>query len=207
MFGLQQACPWLFSYLLTRPNHLPRKRFVREVFPETAQSMGSIDDWKHSYQPWLAFSKFTAADAKVLELLPQHKPVLLLANKCDAPTIDMEAMSLYSLGFDHVYTVAAEHGRDGLGLDRGRMDVALVGEGPLDLRRQAEVGKAHARRCCRGNCPGLVVHRCFRHYSFQALNRSALRPLRFGASVAGSARRTLDGRACRRLVRGPGPAR
>ena len=30
--------------------------------------------------------KFTAADAKVLELLPQHKPVLLLANKLDEVT-------------------------------------------------------------------------------------------------------------------------
>jgi GTP-binding protein len=54
----------------------------------------------------------TPADEEIAHVLRRSKkPVLLLANKCDAPSIDMEAMSLYSLGFDHVYTVAAEHGR------------------------------------------------------------------------------------------------
>jgi hypothetical protein len=41
---------------------------------------------------------------------------------------------------------AGQHHGDGLGLDRGRVDIALVRQRALDLRRQTEIGKAHGRR-------------------------------------------------------------
>jgi GTP-binding protein len=59
----------------------------------------------------------TVADEEIADVLRRtDKPVLLAANKCDSDMIDSEAMAMYSLGFDMVYPVAAEHNRGVLDL-------------------------------------------------------------------------------------------
>ena len=59
----------------------------------------------------------TAVDEEIADVLRRtKKPVLVCANKCDADTIDVEAMAFYSLGFDTVLPIAAEHNRGVLDL-------------------------------------------------------------------------------------------
>ncbi len=54
----------------------------------------------------------TAADEDIADVLRRSdKPVFLVANKADSDTLAMEAMSMYSLGFDQVFPIAAEHNR------------------------------------------------------------------------------------------------
>lgn len=54
----------------------------------------------------------TAADEEIADVLRRtEKPVFCAANKCDSDRLDLEAMALYSLGFDEIYPVAAEHNR------------------------------------------------------------------------------------------------
>jgi GTP-binding protein len=52
----------------------------------------------------------TPADEEIARILRRtDKPVFCAANKCDSPGIEIEAMALYSLGFDTVYPIAAAH--------------------------------------------------------------------------------------------------
>ncbi len=54
----------------------------------------------------------TAADEEIADVLRRaDKPVLLAANKCDSDAVEVEAMALYSLGFERVYAISAAHNR------------------------------------------------------------------------------------------------
>lgn len=57
------------------------------------------------------------ADEEIaLVLRRTKKPVFLVANKVDAPSLENDAMAMYALGFDNVIPIAAEHGRGMLDL-------------------------------------------------------------------------------------------
>jgi hypothetical protein len=72
---------------------------------------------------------------------------------------------LAGAGLGGAHDVAAlQHDRDGLGLDRGRVHIALVRQRAQDFGRQAEIGKAHGRRAA-----SFLCGRCFRHVFFRAL--------------------------------------
>ena len=59
-----------------------------------------------------------AADEEIAEVLRRSsKPVLLAANKVDAPSLEVDAMAMYSLGFDEVYPISCEHNRGILDLN------------------------------------------------------------------------------------------
>jgi GTP-binding protein len=50
-------------------------------------------------------------EAAVKMLRRSHKPVILVANKADNQTLEMEAVSLWSLGLGEPYPISALHGR------------------------------------------------------------------------------------------------
>lgn len=57
------------------------------------------------------------ADEEIAHVLRRtKKPVFLVANKVDAPSLEADAMAMYALGFDNVIPIAAEHGRGFLDL-------------------------------------------------------------------------------------------
>ncbi len=54
----------------------------------------------------------TPADIEVGAVLRQSdKPVFCAVNKCDAPSLENDALSFYSLGVEQVFPIAAEHNR------------------------------------------------------------------------------------------------
>lgn len=54
-----------------------------------------------------------AGDLDVAEKLRRaHRPVIVVANKSDAPSHEFQAQGLWSLGFDTVMPVSAQHGRN-----------------------------------------------------------------------------------------------
>jgi GTP-binding protein len=58
-----------------------------------------------------ARSGMTAADMEVADLLRRsQKPVLLVANKAESQTRELDALEFYELGMGEVYTVSAIHG-------------------------------------------------------------------------------------------------
>ena len=78
----------------------------------------------------------TATDEEIAEVLRRtDKPVLCVANKCDTERLEVEAMALYSLGFDQVLPLAAEHNRGVVDLLEALVEVldsrgAFEGEEP-----------------------------------------------------------------------------
>lgn len=54
----------------------------------------------------------TAGDLEVADRLRRvGRPIMVVANKCDGPTEDMQAHSLHALGLGDVHPVGAQHGR------------------------------------------------------------------------------------------------
>ena len=54
----------------------------------------------------------TGADEEVGHLLRKAKaPVVVLVNKCDSDRLETEALAFFSLGFEYVLPLSAEHGR------------------------------------------------------------------------------------------------
>jgi len=54
----------------------------------------------------------TAGDLEIVDRLRRAgRPVMLVANKCDGPSEDLQAQNLRSLGLGEVYPVSAQHGR------------------------------------------------------------------------------------------------
>ncbi|MEM7173765.1 MAG: ribosome biogenesis GTPase Der [Bacteroidota bacterium] len=52
-----------------------------------------------------------SVDKEVASLLRKSgKPILLVANKADNPSLDMQANEFYSLGFETIYRISATHG-------------------------------------------------------------------------------------------------
>lgn len=72
------------------------------------------------------------ADEEIaLVLRRTKKPVFLVANKVDAPSLEADAMAMYALGFDTVMPIAAEHGRGFLDLQEALTE-ALAERGCWD---------------------------------------------------------------------------
>lgn len=54
----------------------------------------------------------TAGDLEIVDRLRRAgRPVMLVANKCDGPSEDLQAQNLRGLGLGEVYPVSAQHGR------------------------------------------------------------------------------------------------
>lgn len=74
----------------------------------------------------------TGADEEVGALLRRtDKPVIVLVNKCDSDRLDTEAMAHYSLGFEFLFPVSAEHGR-GLGEALDTLYEQLIARGAFE---------------------------------------------------------------------------
>ncbi len=93
---------------------------------------------------WLCNARddVTAAEEAIADVLrAADKPILIAANKCDVPSIDMDAMAFYSLGFESVRPVSAAHGR-GIGelLDEV-LELLRAADGFADLDDDEALGE------------------------------------------------------------------
>ncbi len=82
---------------------------------------------------WLgdARADVTVADEEVGSVLRKAlAPVLLVINKCDTYELEVDALSFYSLGFETLIPISAEHGRGMLDLVEG-IEAALEACGKL----------------------------------------------------------------------------
>ncbi|MEY3015654.1 MAG: ribosome biosis GTPase Der [Pseudomonadota bacterium] len=74
----------------------------------------------------------TGADEEVGALLRRtDKPVIVLVNKCDSDRLDTDAMAHYSLGFEYLFPISAEHGR-GLGDAMDALYAQLIDRGAFE---------------------------------------------------------------------------
>jgi len=96
-------------------------------------------------------------DRDVAELLRRiGKPVLLAVNKCDTPPHEHGAAEFYRLGLEHLFPVAAEHGRGVAELLDSLIAVLPEGEAqppsPSDVTRLAVVGRQNVGKSTLVNC-------------------------------------------------------
>ncbi|MGA5305757.1 ribosome biogenesis GTPase Der [Nucisporomicrobium flavum] len=89
----------------------------------------------------------TDMDEKAVRMLRRsNKPVILVANKADNQTIELEATSLWSLGLGEPYPISALHGRGSGDLLDAILDAMppappIIEGGPRGPRRVALVGR------------------------------------------------------------------
>ena len=78
-----------------------------------------------------------AGDLDVAERLRRaHKPVLVIANKCDDVRHEVDAQALWALGLGDVFPVSAQHGRGAGDLLDAIVDL-IPGAPPVDLEAEA----------------------------------------------------------------------
>ncbi|WP_205650672.1 ribosome biogenesis GTPase Der [Actinoplanes solisilvae] len=85
-------------------------------------------------------------EAAVKMLRRSHKPVILVANKADNQTLEMEAVSLWSLGLGEPHPISALHGRGSGDLLDDILSALpepppIIEDGPRGPRRVALVGR------------------------------------------------------------------
>jgi GTP-binding protein len=89
----------------------------------------------------------TDVDEKAVKMLRRsHKPVILVANKADNQNLEMEAVSLWSLGLGEPHPISALHGRGSGDLLDDILSALpspppIVEDGPRGPRRVALVGR------------------------------------------------------------------
>ncbi|GIF26836.1 GTP-binding protein [Actinoplanes tereljensis] len=85
-------------------------------------------------------------EAAVRMLRRSHKPVILVANKADNQNLELEAVSLWSLGLGEPHTISALHGRGSGDLLDDILNALpspppIIEDGPRGPRRVALVGR------------------------------------------------------------------
>jgi GTP-binding protein len=79
----------------------------------------------------------TPGDAEIAEILRRaHKPVVVVANKVDDPSRDLEAVEFHALGLGEPVALSALHGH-GTGDLLDRIVAALPGKGPAEAGEEA----------------------------------------------------------------------